>query len=485
MIKKKIILFCLVAIILFGFASSVFALNWPVSPGPGGTKLCPTVPADGCPGPKPSTLTEMIEYFYRWAIVLGGLAAFVVLLYAGFQYLTSAGDPGKTKDARDRITSAIGGLALLLASFILLNIVNPELTGLSALSRDKLKGRGIFDFTMGREFRKVGIPSCEKVIVYKDEDFKSLYKEFRPGEIEKSISPKLGSVSGRRLGSLEIIGNCTVLLYPTSDGTGDAATFPLSTPNLSVTNPDGFGSLRVISNIDASPVGAPILTFNVKKEELGAIGAEQVNIQPGEKVILSWGIGGSGFESCQTQSDPSTDQWDNKTVVDPATPGQKVISDLPLGNHTFFLTCSGAKDKRVFNPQVVPKKVTVSVTGQPLTKEDLPTVELTIKGDALNNKKDVTVKSSPSAEEAKTKAQVLDFPSDFTKEFVTFTWQASANAATCQGADKLAGSKGAPTGTARLSIGGEILPGPQTYTISCKGKVGGEAFASIRIIFAP
>ena len=152
MIKKKIILFCLVAIILFGFASSVFALQWPNSPVPGGgTAFDPKDPN--------TNLTIAIKYFYEWAIVLGGLAVFVVLLYAGFQYLTSAGDPGKTKDARDRITSAIGGLVLLLASFILLNIVNPELTGLSALSRDNIKG--IFVFQVGRSSFMGEIPPCD------------------------------------------------------------------------------------------------------------------------------------------------------------------------------------------------------------------------------------------------------------------------------------------------------------------------------------
>lgn len=120
MIKKKVILFCLVAIILFGFASSVFALDWPQAPGPGQLKL----------DPQTSTLTELIAYLYQWAIVLGGLAAFVMLLAAGFQYLTSTGDPTKTKDARDRIGSAIGGLVLLLASFLILNTLNPELTAL-------------------------------------------------------------------------------------------------------------------------------------------------------------------------------------------------------------------------------------------------------------------------------------------------------------------------------------------------------------------
>lgn len=91
--------------------------DWP--PAPGGIDLTGE-----------STLPEFINYVFLWGVLLGGLAAFLVLILAGFQYLTSVGDPTKMQEARNRITSAIVGLVLLLSTFIILNTLNPELTTL-------------------------------------------------------------------------------------------------------------------------------------------------------------------------------------------------------------------------------------------------------------------------------------------------------------------------------------------------------------------
>ncbi len=91
--------------------------DWP--PAPGGVDLTGE-----------STLLEFIDYVFRWGILLGGLAAFVILILAGFQYLTSVGDPVKMQEARNRIRDAILGLILLLSTFLILNTLNPELTTL-------------------------------------------------------------------------------------------------------------------------------------------------------------------------------------------------------------------------------------------------------------------------------------------------------------------------------------------------------------------
>lgn len=121
LIEKKNILFLLVLIGTFVISFSVFALelDWPTSPG--GIDLNDE---------QSQTITFLIAYIYEWAMVIGGLATFIALVSAGFQYLTSAGDTGKMGEARKQITSAITGLALLLSTFLILNTINPELTTL-------------------------------------------------------------------------------------------------------------------------------------------------------------------------------------------------------------------------------------------------------------------------------------------------------------------------------------------------------------------
>lgn len=54
-------------------------------------------------------------------IRLAGIAVFIFIIIGGFKYLTSGGDPKATESAKNTLTYAILGLALLiLAWFILL-----------------------------------------------------------------------------------------------------------------------------------------------------------------------------------------------------------------------------------------------------------------------------------------------------------------------------------------------------------------------------
>jgi len=90
-------------------------VNWPDSP-------------LGTPLNGDSELPQLIQYLYEWGIALGGLAAFIALLIAGFQFLTSAGNPTQMSEARGRIQSAAVGLVLLLGSWLILYTINPDLT---------------------------------------------------------------------------------------------------------------------------------------------------------------------------------------------------------------------------------------------------------------------------------------------------------------------------------------------------------------------
>lgn len=113
--RKKFVLILAIWGILIG--SSVFALQGNYPPSPFGTKLTDN-----------STIGDLVMYIYQWGITLGGLALFVVLVIAGFQYLASAGSPTAMKSAKDRITSAGIGIAVLLGSYLILNTINPQLT---------------------------------------------------------------------------------------------------------------------------------------------------------------------------------------------------------------------------------------------------------------------------------------------------------------------------------------------------------------------
>ena len=73
------------------------------------------------------TLSEYALYIFNIAIAAAGFVLLGSLFYGGFLYFTSAGSPTKIKEAREKITSAFLGIGFLLAGYIILATINPQL----------------------------------------------------------------------------------------------------------------------------------------------------------------------------------------------------------------------------------------------------------------------------------------------------------------------------------------------------------------------
>lgn len=82
-------------------------------------------------GFKPETVTtplpQYAKYIFNFLIGISGFIALVVLIMAGYQYLTSAGAPEKIGDAKNKIFSALLGLIILFCSYLILTTINPQL----------------------------------------------------------------------------------------------------------------------------------------------------------------------------------------------------------------------------------------------------------------------------------------------------------------------------------------------------------------------
>ncbi len=95
------------------------------SPTPGPADYAPLV---NVPGVKVgANLTDYLSGMYNFVISVVGILAMAVIVYGGMRYLTSAGNPAAAEEAKDAITSAIYGLVLAMASWLILNIVNPDM----------------------------------------------------------------------------------------------------------------------------------------------------------------------------------------------------------------------------------------------------------------------------------------------------------------------------------------------------------------------
>ncbi len=76
--------------------------------------------------------SALIGFFLKWGIGIGGGIAFLLILVAGFQIMSSRGDPNRLKAGQELMTSAIAGLLLLIFSLVILRILGFDILGIAA-----------------------------------------------------------------------------------------------------------------------------------------------------------------------------------------------------------------------------------------------------------------------------------------------------------------------------------------------------------------
>ena len=106
--------------------------NIPIPPSTSNTALCRDgVSINTAIGCIPvSNTNAFISFLLRWGIGIAGGIAFLLILFAGFQIITSGGDPKKLQAGKELLTSAIAGLLLLIFSIFILRLVGVNILGL-------------------------------------------------------------------------------------------------------------------------------------------------------------------------------------------------------------------------------------------------------------------------------------------------------------------------------------------------------------------
>lgn len=70
-----------------------------------------------------SALEDVFGNVVKSALALAGVVLFILLLVGGLKYITSGGDPKAAEGAQKTITYAIGGLIIILLSFLILVLI--------------------------------------------------------------------------------------------------------------------------------------------------------------------------------------------------------------------------------------------------------------------------------------------------------------------------------------------------------------------------
>ena len=68
-----------------------------------------------------------IGFILRWAIGVGGGIAFLLIIVAGFQIMTSTGNPERVQAGKELMTSAVAGLIMLIFSVFILRIIGVDI----------------------------------------------------------------------------------------------------------------------------------------------------------------------------------------------------------------------------------------------------------------------------------------------------------------------------------------------------------------------
>ncbi|MDE2172767.1 MAG: hypothetical protein KGJ33_02395, partial [Patescibacteria group bacterium] len=87
-----------------------------------------------CPSGNLQNVTQVsyqqyIQYAFNLMIALAAVAAVVMLVWGGFEYVLSA-VPGTKSDGKARVTNAVIGLVLVLCTYLILKTINPQLVNI-------------------------------------------------------------------------------------------------------------------------------------------------------------------------------------------------------------------------------------------------------------------------------------------------------------------------------------------------------------------
>jgi len=78
-------------------------------------------------------INAFIKFMLIWFIGISGGTAFMLMVYGGFLFITSAGNPEKVRVARTILVSALSGLLFLIFSVFILRVIGVQILNIPGL----------------------------------------------------------------------------------------------------------------------------------------------------------------------------------------------------------------------------------------------------------------------------------------------------------------------------------------------------------------
>jgi amino acid transporter len=83
-----------------------------------------SITVDQPAGFKITDIGKLVTSGISVALILAGVLVFAFLVFGGIEWITSGGDKTKTEAAKNRITAALVGLAIVAASWALMKLIS-------------------------------------------------------------------------------------------------------------------------------------------------------------------------------------------------------------------------------------------------------------------------------------------------------------------------------------------------------------------------
>ncbi|KKQ79627.1 MAG: hypothetical protein UT02_C0029G0007 [Parcubacteria group bacterium GW2011_GWC2_38_7] len=84
-------------------------------------------------------IAQYVVAIYKYGLTLASILAVMMIVIGGIMYIISSADPSKVALAKQMIFGSITGITVLLCSFIMLKIINPNLVTFTAISVETVK----------------------------------------------------------------------------------------------------------------------------------------------------------------------------------------------------------------------------------------------------------------------------------------------------------------------------------------------------------
>lgn len=85
-------------------------------------------------------MPEYLRYIFNFIVITSGIVIMGVIIYGGFTFLTSSGDPQKLTKGKETIINGLVGLLFILSSWLIISLINPSLLNLAVIDLEELGG---------------------------------------------------------------------------------------------------------------------------------------------------------------------------------------------------------------------------------------------------------------------------------------------------------------------------------------------------------